>query len=291
MTTTVSIAGMVAFMVSGAVCALGAGCAFDASGAQGAAGDDDSPGVPDAAVIESHPDAMPPPPPLPDAGPTLPPPDPRGELHCPRVMTMPVLDGHLEDWPLVAETKGFEMGQAAQVLDESAFYTASMSASVRCLHDDQRIYFGVVVHDDHRVVDSTLLYDDDAVHFDLDARADAAGPYGTDDHEIVLRADGMYHDYAQGAAAVQLEGVVVTNGQSADFTVEIALPKTSLGATPPLPARLGFDVALTDDDGFGAYAYGLWFLSQRPVCATCCVNQGGARAWCDTTTFGGLVLE
>lgn len=291
MTTDVSIAGMVAVMVSGAVCALGAGCAFDASGAQGAAGDDDSPGVPDAAVVEPTADAMPPPPPPADAAPTLPPPDPRGELHCPRVTTMPVLDGHLEEWPAAAETKGFDMAQAAQVLDESAFYSSSMSASVRCVHDDQRIYFGVVVHDDHRAVDSTALYDDDALLFYLDARGDASGPFGSDDHELVLRADGMYKDYSQGAAPAQLEGVVVSAAASADFTVEIALPKTSLGATGPLPGRLGFDVALTDDDGFGAYAYGLWFLSPRPNCATCCVNAGGARAWCDTTTFGGLVLE
>jgi hypothetical protein len=286
MTRAVSISGMV---VLGAVCALGAGCAFDASGTpRTSEGDDDSPFGADASVAAPA-DANVPLPPLPDAAPPPPPPDARGELRCPRATTRPVLDGQLEDWP-AAEMKAFDMAQADQI-DEGGFYSASMSASIRCAHDAERLYFGVVVHDDHRVVDSSALYDDDAVHFYLDARADAAGPYGTDDHEIVLRADGMYHDYAQGAAAVQLEGVVVGNGPGADFTIEISILKTSLGGASPLPPRLGFDLGFTDDDGFGAHAYGLWYLSQRPSCPDCCTTTPDARAWCDTTTFGGLELE
>jgi hypothetical protein len=278
-------------VVLGAVCALGAGCAFDASGTpRGTLGDDaDVPLGADASVVTPA-DASPPPPPRPDAAPPPPPPDPRGELHCPRATTRPLLDGHLEDWP-VAEMKAFDMAQADQI-DEGGFYSASMSASFRCAHDTDRLYFGVVVHDDRRVVDSQTLFDDDAVHFYLDGRADSSGPYGSDDHEIVLRADGMYHDYAQGAAAVQLEGVVVSGGNlSADFTIEIAILKSSLGVAGALPPRLGFDLGFTDDDGFGAYAYGLWFLSQRPSCAGCCTMTPDARAWCDTTTFGGLDLE
>jgi hypothetical protein len=275
-------------VVLGAVCALGAGCAFDSSGApRSAQGDDDSPSGADASV-DPPADANVPLPPLPDAAPP-PPIDLRGELHCPRATSRPLLDGHLEDWP-AAEMKAFDMAQAAQI-DEGAFYSASMSATIRCAHDDERLYFGVVVHDDRRVVDSTALYDDDAVHFYLDGHADASGPYGSDDHEIVLRADGQYHDYASGAAAVQLEGVVVTNGQSADFTIEIAVLKSSLGVAGALPPRLGFDIGFTDDDGFQAYAYGLWYLSSRPSCPGCCTTTPEARAWCDTTTFGGLQLE
>jgi hypothetical protein len=286
MNAGVSISGMV---VLGAVCALGAGCAFDASGAPGAAhgGDDDSPSGADASV--PPPADAGPLPPGPDAAPPGPPPDPRGELRCARATSRPVLDGHLEDWP-AAEMKAFDMAHPAQI-DQGGFYSASMSATIRCAHDDQRLYFGVVVHDDHRVVDSQPLYEDDAVHFYLDARADSSGPYGSDDHEIVLRADGMYHDYAAGAASVALDGVVVGGAADADFTVEISIAKASLGVAGALPARLGFDIGFTDDDGFGAQAYGLWYLSDRPSCPGCCTTTPDARAWCDTTTFGGLELE
>jgi hypothetical protein len=287
MTRAVSISGMV---VVAAVCALSVGCAFDPHGTRASGGDDDDDGR------EADASAPPPPPPgTIDAGPAevpdaaAPPVDGPGTLHCRRVTEPPLLDGQIDDWPLEG-LSGFDMDSAAQIVDESLLYQASMAVEFRCAHDAQNLYFAVHVLDDQRVVDSTKLYDDDAAHIYLDARGDAAGAFAGDDHEIVVRADGQWHDYAEPPAPVGLTGSVLADRASEGFTIEIAIAKASLGASP-LPARLGFDLALTDDDGLGSFAYGLWFLSERASCPGCCSSFAGTRAWCDTTTFGGLALD
>ena len=270
------------------VCALGAGCSFDPSGFGN--GGDDAPGGPDAAPPEAIDasggggfDAGPA---VPDAAP--PPPMP-GVLHCPKVTTPPTLDGNLADWPTGGA--GFPMANAAQVVDETLAYEPSMAAAFRCLHDGEQVYFGIHVSDDKLVSNSTELYDDDAVHLYIDAAGDASGHFGSDDHEIVVRADGVYQDYAQGASVVSLVGKVLPQPASSSFTVEIALGKASLGAGTPLPSAIGFDLAISDDDGPVSFAYGLWYLSTRTACFDCCLSFGGKRAWCDTTTFGQLVLD
>jgi len=276
-------------VVLGATCALAAGCAFDPRGTTAAGGDDDHGGMVDAAGLSTV-DASPPPGGADAAPPPPPPPGTAGVLHCRRTAISPRLDGHLDDWPSPGGAQ-FDMTSAAQVLDKTALYLPSMAADVSCAHDGSNIYFAARVLDERRVVDSPNLYDDDAVLLYLDARGDANGVFAADDHEIVVRADNMWHDYAQGSAAVALDGQVLPGMLDQGFTVEIEISKASLGAGAVLPTQLGFDVALTDDDGFGAYAYGLWFLSSRPSCAACCPSSPGARAWCDTTTFGTLVLD
>jgi Carbohydrate family 9 binding domain-like len=266
--------------VLGAVCMLGAACTFDPGGANQSYG-----GEPDA--------AMPPAPPV-DAGEIVPTPDAappaeaHGQVHCRRVTSAPELDGRLDEWPQGGRA-GFDMGHAAQ-LAPSAFYVPSMTVELRCAHDASQIYFAIHVTDDVRVVDSIDLLDDDGFSLYLDAHGDASGAFGEDDHDLVVRADGTWNDYASGAAHLTLDGVVLADPAADGFTAEIAIAKASLGTHGVLPAQLGFDLALTDDDGLGAFAYGLWFLSNRQSCTACCPASNPA-AWCDTTTYGSLLLD
>ncbi len=270
----------------GTACALGTGCAFDAVGADPGSGDD-APDVADAPVADPSDAGF-----APDSAPALPDaalPE-KGSLRCARTTVAPALDGTMGEWAAVP-VESFAMASAAQLVDQTAGYVASMSVTFQCLHDAQNLYFAIRVQDDNLLVNSMQLYDDDAVHLYLDARGDATGAFGADDHELVIRSDAMYRDYGP-VAIVSLFGSIVSYAASTDdFDIEIGIAKSSLGADSPLPARLGFDLGISDDDGLGAFSYGLWHLADRPVCTSCCTDWPGVRAWCDTTTFGTLILE
>jgi hypothetical protein len=252
----------------------GGASALDGAEVVDAASGSDGPAAPDAAL----------PPPI-DAAPALPP----GTLPS-RFRTAPiVLDTEDDDWT-DATFLEFDIADAAQTFGVNPQYQPSVSVRFASMHDAQYIYFFLDVTDDVIVMDSAELYQDDAVHLYIDAAGDRLGPYAQDDHEIVIAPSGSYRDYAPAPAPISLQGMV---RQHADgYTMELRIAKSSLGVAS-LPAALGFNLALTDDDGIGnrdADAYGLWFLNPAERCQTCCTTFAQAQAWCDTTTFGQLLL-
>jgi len=200
-----------------------------------------------------------------------------------------VLDGNFDDWT-DAPTYVFDIEDATDLHMGHPSYLSSAKLTFASQHDATYIYFALVLQDD-LVVDAVHpLYDDDSVSIFLDAAGDAAGRFGADDHEIIIGSNGLYGDYASGGSAL-LDGVAVS--LSDGWSIEAGIRKDSLGIAP-LPTRLGFDIAMNDDDGLGAAsfdAYGLWFLSERAPCATCCTGWDHPEAWCDTTTFGRLQLQ
>lgn len=279
--------------IGACACALGPACTFDpggtpydddGAGGADAAGPIDAPGAPDAgAKADAQQNSTP------DAGTT------EGVVTCFKVNgAAPDLDGDLSDWAGVP-ILSFDIAAATQRLFETPSYVNSVKVGVRCRHDATKLYLALEVIDDDIRADSTELYQDDSVGVYLDAVGDALGPYGIDDHEIYFRPSDPPNvkDYGPGGASLDVGGSVLNTENG--YTFEISLSKSSLGVGGALPAEIGFDLALNDQDQSGGggdrFAYGLWFKSARPACPTCCAAEMGQRAWCDTTMFGRLRLQ
>ena len=290
-----------------AAIALTAGCSFDASGLAGGAADPDAsqppppvdatrPGAPDAGDDDGDDDGRP------DAGaaPDAEPPeldagdddddDARGDLHAPYAQTPPVLDGDLGEWN-ARPAAVFDIADRAHEHDVHEDYESSATATTRAVHDDGHLYIAVEVQSDPNIVtDSFQLFEDDAMNVYLDGDNDRGGMYGQDDHAIVVRADGAWEDTAHsGTSGVEVGSEIDGDG----YAIEVKIPKSLLG-NGPSPDLVGFNFAITDDDGLGSSesdAYGLWILAEGPRCASCCQGvTDEPQAWCDTTMLGELSL-
>jgi hypothetical protein len=276
--------------------ALG-GCAFDAAGLAGATGDDSggdaevTPGMVDAGFDSPEGDGdvdVP----RADAAPADA--DVPGEtrVSCPRAT--PTLDGRLLEWP--APTVSFAMDDVAERIEVTGGYADSVKVEFHCAHDDQYIYVGYqAVDDDVSATTSDALYDDDSVTLFLDARGDATGPFGNDDHEIYFRPSVTANVKDYGPAGAQLLIVGTIWPERSGYVVEVGLAKSTLGmGGAPLPRTLGFNLGVADEDRAflsDDFAYGIWYRADRPTCASCCADWGVTRPWCDTTTFALLRLE
>jgi len=263
------------------VCAA-AGCSFDPTGASSAAGPADAGVVdrtPDAAPLPGDPDARPADPP--DAAPVS---DPHGVVRAPRG-TPDLTDNAFDDWgdaPLYSWSI-----DAADDLHPIDGYVPSASLSFRVMHDDDYLYFALIVEDDEVIDAVHPLWNDDSVSVFLDASGDVNGALGTDDHEIVIGSSGTYADYSPLGQATLTGDMFRFDG---GYALELGVAKDSLGVAT-LPGTLGFNVAINDDDGGGSATYGLWYVDDGPRCETCCTGWSHAEAWCDTTTYGSLILE
>ena len=158
-------------------------------------------------------------------------------------------------------------------------YTASATARIAAVHTETDIYLLVAV-------DDTDVRDGDAIELFIDSAGDALGPYGVDDHDLVI---GPYRDgvmqYNDRASDLDIGGMLIpTKGR---YVMELRIAKNSMGADP-LPQTLGFNFAIIDQDADGL-GYGLWYAAAGPHCENCCedVETG---PWCDTTTNGMLTL-
>jgi hypothetical protein len=270
-----------------------AGCAFEPSGG---AGDPDATGGDDDATVDA---------PAVD-GPAIDGPAPDGPLDAPRAIDAAV-DGPVTVAGLVRVAPLSEPGAADGVAseygnsvtyamdlalpghrDSVTGYIPSMRADLRAAQDASHVYLFVDVFElgTHHG-DSTEPWQNDAVTFYFDTNNDRSGPYGNDDHEIIIDFSPRYGIYptTNGAADPMLEAFRVDTATG--FTVETRILKSSLGT--PVNGRMGFGWGLYDDDGGGnADGYGLWYERPAPRCAACCVNENHAEAWCDTTLLGEI---
>lgn len=264
-------AAAVAFLVA---------CSFDTGGA-GSVGAPDG-GivvVPDGAPTGGATDARPA---RPDAEPV---PDPVGVARSPRG-TPDLFDESFEDWA-DAPVYSFDMTSAAD-LHLVPGYTPSAQLTFASMHDDDYIYFALIVADNTVLDAQHPLWDDDSISVYLDTSGDRSGPFGDDDHDIVIGSNGTYLDYAPGALDAELDG---SQFQTVDgYALEIGVRKDSLRAGG-VSGTIGFNIAINDDDGSGTAAFGLWHVQVAPRCETCCPGLDHAEPWCDTTTLGSLILE
>ena len=271
-------------IASVALCVLvAAGCSFDTSGFGGAGGGGGGDGSgADGAPHRTDGGQVP----LPDAAAA---PDAQVEstarVSCARTEVPPALDGApMGPWESAAFIH-FAARDGELVADAHPTYAFDGEVSFACLHDDENLYFFADVTDSVLVADSAALREDDGVVLFLDGIGDRDGSYGEDDHAVFVSAEAEALDYGPGD--IVPVGEVVTS--EAGYRVEIALDKVAIAS--PLPAEIGFNVALVDDDGRGNSdrdVFALRHVPHPPACARCC--EGQAAPWCDTTQLGSLDL-
>jgi len=174
-------------------------------------------------------------------------------LPCLRLISPPIVDGHLSDWHL---------GDSIDLNRNTAFSfsgridsPSDLSAIIRSSWDDQTVYFAIQVSDDVIVTDSTDVWRDDGVELGLDGAHDQY-PWGWDDHQYTVVADGRKSD--RGVPTSDIVAAIVQ--YQGGYNMEIAIPISKLiPGTPVSGTVMGFTVGLHDDDDGGNWdAYLIW---------------------------------
>jgi hypothetical protein len=229
--------------------------------------------------------------PSPDAGPEVPPdsppdadvpaPDPTsgpGTLVSVGTDTPPNIADDLfdpEEWA-DADFTGFEIEDAA-LREKQGNYSFSASVEFASMHTDTDLYLLLKISDD-------LLLDDDGLVLMLDAKGDATGPYGMDDHLFWVGPTGLQF-LSPMADNFIFSGTIhpTDDGQ----VIEMLIDKSSLGAAS-VSNGMGFNIAINDADE-GGVGYGVWHIEPGERCTNCC--QGQSAPSCDTTMLGDLILQ
>jgi hypothetical protein len=265
--------------LASALLALSA-CSFDTSSLAGLGGDDGpgdsdgAPGGPDGNIG-----------PRPDAAPADAQSSSTAQVICARTLVPPALDGQpFGPWAEV-ELIPFQASQGELIAGAHSNYTFDAELRFGCLHDDDNVYFYIDVEDSVVIDDSLSLREDDGVVVFIDGSGDRGGTYGEDDHALMIGAEADALDYGPGDLVP--EGMVLNTDDG--YQVEIELDKPDIAAT--LPAELGFNLAIIDDDGMGnpnRDVFSLRHVPEPPACPGCC--EGQPAPWCDTSVMGTLLL-
>lgn len=174
-------------------------------------------------------------------------------VNCLRFLTPPVLDGQANDWPF----------PPIITLDRTTAYSFSgqidspsdLSAVLRSGWDEDYLYFLIQVADDTIVTDSADVWRDDGVELGLDGLHDLA-PWGVDDHQYTIVADGRQTDRATPTTVISSTVLRYSGG----YSIEVAIPMAQLiPGTPISGTVVGFTLGLRDDDDGGNWdAYLIW---------------------------------
>ncbi|MFB9327118.1 sugar-binding protein [Paenibacillus aurantiacus] len=161
--------------------------------------------------------------------------------------------------------------QANQAIIGSPNNTTQFGA----LWDDNYLYVGVDVIDGNLYNTATLPYYDDSIEIYIDGNNNKAATYDSKDRQYVKgwndstlweqggRTNGVLHGWA---------------ARPGGYSVELAIPWSSLGITPTSGMTIGFDVAGNDtDNGSGRQSQQMW--------------AGTNDNWTNTSAFGTLVLS
>ena len=174
--------------------------------------------------------------------------------------TPPSLDGDLSEWGTLdyklTHTNAQSQSSAAAWTGTPAQDDADSSAQFSLRWDLSYLFVAVHVDDDIRGLHPNAPmyqpYLDDAIELYLDGLHDRTGPYGADDHQLVVTEDGHNGEYKDGqlAGAVPAADFVVKEDQTGvGFAVEFRVPWSALGGGAVVNGRaLGVDLEIDDDD-------------------------------------------
>jgi hypothetical protein len=174
-------------------------------------------------------------------------------LHSMRLVSAPVIDGDLSDWP-AGETISLNR-QTAFSFSGQIDSPADLSAIIRSGWDQQTLYFAIEVSNDVIVTDSSDVWRDDGVEIGLDGLNDKDA-WGLDDHQYTLVADGRTTDRSVPTGDIAASVATHQGG----YDIEVAIPMSKLLPGVPISGTvMGFTIGLhDDDDGDNWDAYLIW---------------------------------
>jgi hypothetical protein len=213
----------------------------------------------------------------------------------------PAIDGDLADWPdalfATAITHATAAAYGGAWSTDEAANDLDLSARVAWRWDASYLYVAAKVTDDQLLVNATAkFWDNDVFELFLDGEGDRSGPYGTWDHQVIVRFDGVASSRRDGSEVPLPLGLVVATMQPSATTwqLEVAIPFATLGDTAPATGRvLGVDVVLEDreDSTMTSVAQYLTWQKAEPVPATCADScPVTCLPSCSTLNFGLLQL-
>lgn len=210
----------------------------------------------------------------------------------------PLIDGKLDDWSAAAFTV-LDRANAAFV-DGTASFTgttaiddADSSGSFAVRWDLNALYVAVKVTDDVRGLHPTETHYwlDDAVEVFLDGDGARTAGYNSDDHQLIVRADGQMQETRNEIPVPLPPGTVVAvavaSGGAASWTLELAVPFADLGDAAVHGGReLGFDLLIDDDDSLNTSdrKHLLGWVNLLAGASPC------PAPYCSTAAFGRVVL-
>lgn len=190
-----------------------------------------------------------------------------------------------ESYTLIPVTKTNAAIQVDGTLDETAWAitkqasknvigTSDNTTRFGVLWDDHYLYVGVIVFDGNLYNNSPEPYSDDSVEIYIDGDHNQGATYDSFDRQFIKGwNDNSLFEARSLTNGVQHAWAPMTAG----YSVEMAIPWSSLGMTPSVGMMIGFDVANNDeDDGNGRHSQTVW--------------AGESTNWTNTSAFGELKL-
>jgi hypothetical protein len=213
-----------------------------------------------------------------------------------------VVDGDLDDWGSATFTP-FSSLTSGHVDVYGHEYTASVSVQFAMYYTPGALYFAFRVSDAGQGEPSDELFDDDSIEIYLDTDGDGGGPYEPHDHYLVASAAGACRQLAGGGFPVTQCDAVATPGIG--YNIELVVSLLSIDLTPPLPAEIGFGLAVNDDDQKDneppfsddrVDGYVPWYWNSAGGCTNgCCTGDQRVlehtEGWCDTSRLGRLRFQ
>jgi len=169
------------------------------------------------------------------------------------MLTPPVIDGDLSDWPAV---EGIDVNRETSFSFSGRIDNpADLRALVRSGWDDGMLYLAIQVNDDIIVTDSSDVWRDDGVEIGLDGLHDKYA-WGFDDHQYSIVADGRTTD--RGVPTTDIVTAVLA--YEGGYNIEVAIPMSQLLPGVPISGTImGFTIGIHDDDDGGNWdAYLIW---------------------------------
>lgn len=157
-------------------------------------------------------------------------------LRALKVSTAPLIDGNLNEpsWNLTNNASKLVSGSS----DNDAVWSATWN--------NTHLFLGARVSDGNLFNDSGgNFWDDDGVELYIDGNRERSTTYDSNDRQYTVR----YNDVTVREKANRTSGVLAAWAPSnGGYSVELAIPWTTIGVTASAGKQLGFDVGINDDD-------------------------------------------
>ncbi len=200
--------------------------------------------------------------------------------------TAPTIDGVVESlW------SNYAASSLNNVLTGTVSSSTYLSANWKATWDANNLYLLVAVTDDKLVNGNqpqSTIYNDDGIEIYIDMGNTKTTTYGSNQFRYTFRWNDatvyeLQHSAITGVKLGQTsQGIAAgctTNCAAQGYTMEVAIPWSTLGASAPAIGNLeGFDVAVNDDDDGTRDAKIAW-------------NMTTDNDWQDPADFGAVIME